>query len=971
VTVSIDTSLLINYYNSKAGILTDSSGGTTSTGASGTSSAAIKYAPTAPWQSGSAAVPESALVTNVMNGQNFINENASKLDLPGASDDYKKLFALYQGLNALSGIAGAAGQKNISAGDLSRYQKVFASGLSQVTSYADGLKLDQLRLTTGQTMLNDRATIGQPVASTTYVTGTLMTGTTADPVPAFEGDAQFDMTVKRQGVTQTIHMDLSEMGTTPRSMSNVVNYMNGKLKAGGLTTKFSINRTTAQPRTVTVGTQTVTLPAIGDAMSLQINEDTAEQVTLTASATPAVYVSTQAGDPDPDKNTLTKDGVLQSTMVKVDPNGATPADTRLDSTTLEGTVGMVHATQIGADGSVYMLADVTGAVAGQTIQGKTDVALMKYDSAGKLLYTRTLGASANASGLALAVSADGHVAVAGSVTGGSLQGATMGPLNSSDTSGNSDSFVSVYDANGDESWTVQRGAQLNDKATAVAFGKDNVVYVAGTTNSSMPNGGQIGGQDGYLTAYAPGSTGIPKALFTQQFGTTGTDTPSGIAVNGDTVYVASNENGDAVVRSFDTANTVTTTTKAQSAGNLVVTVATATDGTPAGSTSTTYPAGTGPDYTTTASFVSSASLTAGPTRDLGTLSGGTLAGIGLSNGKLYVAGQTRNGSLDIANTTRPYDALMDGFAASISTDLTSQTGDNLAYYGGAGNNTVSAMSVSNGQVWIAGSAGADLPGQTMAGKAQGYIAGLDVATGTVSGVQLLSGKDGIAIATSIAVDATGASALDKFGLPKGVLTNANTSQNVISNTSARAGDQFQVRTSAGSLAHTITIAANDTFQTLANKISSALGYEATVTLTSNGTQKTLKIAPATNSYTVEIMPGKNGKNALPSLGLSEGVARNTAINKAGKSVSTAPGGNVYGLGLDSAGIDLSSANAISAAQSVIGQAMTKIKNAYQDLLSAATPASAQPKTVSGPVPAYLTAQIANYQAGLDRLTGGG
>ena len=104
---------------------------------------------------------------------------------------------------------------------------------------------------------------------------------------------------------------------------------------------------------------------------------------------------------------------------------------------------------------------------------------------------------------------------------------------------------------------------------------DGVVYVAGQAKGAMPNGGALGGQDSYLVAYAANGTGTPKALFTQQFGTTGTDTPSGIAVNGDTVYVASNENGDAVVRSFNTANTVTTTTKAQSGGNLVVTVATA------------------------------------------------------------------------------------------------------------------------------------------------------------------------------------------------------------------------------------------------------------------------------------------------------------------------------------------------------------------------------------------------------------
>jgi hypothetical protein len=969
VTISIDTSLLINYYNSKAGVLSTSDGATTADGTFLTG-AATRYAPTAPWSSASSAPREAALVTSVLGGQNFINENAAKLDLPGASDDYKKLFALYQGLNALTGVADAAGGKNVSATDAAHYQKVFTSGLAQVNAYAASLKLDQLRLTTGQTMLSDRSTIGAPVTNTTYVTGTLMTGTTSDVVPAFAGSAAFDMTVKRQGVTQTIHMDLSDMGSTPRSMANVVTYMNGKLQAAGLTTKFSINRTTAQPRVITVGTQKVTLPAVGDAMALQINADTAEQVTFGASATakPAVYVTTQAGDPDPDKNVKTKDGVLQSTMVKIDPAGATPSDTRLDSTTLQSTVGTVHASQVGADGSVYMLADVTGSVAGQTIQGKSDVALMKYDSAGKLIYTRTLGASDQASGLALTVAADGRVAVAGSITGG-MQGATEGALNSSDTSGYSDSFVSVYDANGDESWTTQRGAKLNDKATAVAFGSDGVVYVAGTTNSSLPNGGEIGGQDSYLTAYAAGSTGTPKALFTQQFGTTGTDAPAGIAVDGNTVYVASNDNGRAVIHSFTTDNTVTTTTKAQTGGNLTVTVGTATGGTPTGSTSTTYPAGTGPDYTTTTSYTSAASVSAGAVRDLGDLTGGSLAGIALSNGKLYVAGQTRNGALDVANTTRPYDALMDGFAASISTDLSSHADDNLAYYGGAGNNTVTGMSVANGEVWIAGSAGADLPGMTMTGKAQGYIAGLDVATGAVTGAQLLSGKDGVATATSIAVDPNGASDLDKFGLPKGTLTYTQ-SQNVVSNTSARPGDQFQIRTSAGRTPITITIAADDTFTTLAAKIKKAAGFQATVTVASDGKQKVLKIAPSSKSYTVEILPGKDGKNALPALGLVQGVARNTAINAAGKSVSTAPGGNVYGLGLN-AQIDLSTKNSISAAQSVIGQAMTKIKNAYQDLLTAATPQSAKPKAITGTVPSYITAQLANYTAGLNRLTGGG
>src|SRR5262249_22116567 len=91
-------------------------------------------------------------------------------------------------------------------------------------------------------------------------------------------------------------------------------------------------------------------------------------------------------------------------------------------------IGTIHAEQVGSDGSLYVLADVSGTVNGQTINGTQDVALLKYDSAGNLIYTRTMGASSTASGLSLAVSSTGQVAVAGQVTG-ELQGSTDGALN--------------------------------------------------------------------------------------------------------------------------------------------------------------------------------------------------------------------------------------------------------------------------------------------------------------------------------------------------------------------------------------------------------------------------------------------------------------------------------------------------------------------------------------------------------------
>jgi hypothetical protein len=49
-----------------------------------------------------------------------------------------------------------------------------------------------------------------------------------------------------------------------------------------------------------------------------------------------------------------------------------------------------------------------------------------------------------------------------------------------------------------------------------------------------------------------------------------------------------------------------------------------------------------------------------------------------------------------------------------------------------------------------------------------------------------------------------------------------------------------------------------------------------------------------------------------------------------------------------------------------------VRTAYKDLVAGAQPKGVQTANASanGPVPAYLTNQIANYQAALNRLTGG-
>lgn len=964
MTVTFDTSVLLGYYQARTGLA-----GLAAAGAGGVSGAggAKKYAPTAPWATTSAFPRADALAKSVILGRRFIDENAAKLDLKGASTDYKKLFALYQGLNALEGVAEKANGKSVSNFELGRLDSTFQRGLAEVSGYLDTLKLDQIRLTKGDTALSAKTEVGVPKAAYEYTTKTLFTGSVSDEAPAFQGAAAFDLTVVRQGVTHNISVDLSELGSQPRTISNVVSLINGKLEAEGLYSRFAVERTKAEDRVIEAGGKKITLPAIGDAFALKIKGDSIEQLTFSATSRPSVYVSTLSGDPDPDKDVKTNDGVLVNTLTKIDPAAGIGPDSRISTADFEGTVKTVRKSLVGADGSLYVLADVEKSVDGQAIQGQQDVALLKYDSAGHLTYARTLGAADTASGLALAVSSDGHIAVAGSVTGG-LEGATNGPINSTTASGKSDSFVTLYDTAGDEVWTERRGSLQDDEATAVAFDDKGNVYVGGRTKSALPGGSANGGWDGYVTAYSTTDTGAPKALFTQQFGTTGDDGVSGLVVDNGKVVVAGDENGSAVLRSFDVTLTETRITKTWSGGVLTVTNETYTGGSLTDSQSQQYQTPGATDATTTSSYYSGATATAGATRNLGALQGGSIAGLKLDGGELYIAGDTRNGALSVSNTTRAYDAGKDGFIAKLSTDLSSSASDTLAYYGGAGDNTVAGFDVASGEVYLVGSAGTDLPGLTNLGAKNGYLAQVNLAAGTITATQQLTGKDGITTATGVAVDASGASDLDKFGLPRGTIE-FNRSQYIVAATSARAGDQFQIRTRAGGYATTITIEAKDTLDTLAAKIRRAAGYNAKVEVQSAGNAHVLKISPRNDNGTIEILAGKGGKNALDALGLAEGVVRNTKIVD-GKSVSAAPGGNIYGLGLD-LNLNLLTEDARKSATTAISAALAKIRTAYRDLEAAAKPKTATTAQTGGKVPAYLQAQIANYQAGLNRLTGGG
>lgn len=976
-TSSYDTSsLLVSYYNAKANLASAgaSSGVTDTTTIKSSSPTGTDASPTAPWSS-SETPQTSDLVKKVMAGQSFINSDWAGEDVKGASDDYGKLFTLYQAVNALQGVAAAAQAEGVSATQLAAYQRRFATGLKEIQDYIDKTGYDFVDLTQGAVTDSLKNTVGTSRVDATYLTDKLYSGAASDPVPAFGGQVAFQMQVARVGTSQpyTVDFDLSEMGDTPRSMSNVVSYINDKLKAEGLDTRFAVVTTAAVPETTTVNGKTVQVSAGRPTQALQIKGVSYEQLTFTADQTAdAVYVGQATGDaaktPEKTSSGETTQPVMSQLLKFQDPAaGLDPSLTKVGYTYYAGEAQMVDlpasidnvtegtsgtknsATQnalamaAAPDGGVYVLANVNGTIDGQTIKGQQDVALTRYDSAGNVVYTRTLGAVDSASGLGLAVSEDGHVAVVGSVTGGlNINNATTeknkygievptgvavstAALNGS-TAGVADSFVTVFDADGNEEWTQRLGASAADEATSVAFTADGSVIVGGKTQSIMPGASSItqGGTDGYIVGFSA----LGKRQFTTQAGTTGADQVAKLTVDGDTLYAASVESGVAMLRTYDL-----------SSGSAVMT----------------------------------------GERSLGSLGGGSISGLSVYDGKVYVGGSTANANLAGAQVTAAYSGGFDAFALSMNADLSDTGDDRIAFYGGAGAEKNAQVSFQDGVAWIAGSTTGEIAGTTAVATGvipatgtihtDGYLAKLDIDTGQVESQKRYSGADGVVTVNAIAVASGGASALDRLGLPTGTIDFSD-SNLLTANSSVRAGDVFYIADPDTGAKKSITIAADETLASLADKIKRASGHEVDVAVKkiAGKPQDQLVITPANGTSSLEFLSGPAGKDALAALGLSPGLVTDTDSDSRASSDA-----KPMGIKLD-ASLNLLSTASIAKAVTSLQSAMSNVRSVYFYLKYGDNSSDSDTKKsgkTDGTVPAYLTNQIANYQAALARLTGGG
>ena len=896
-------------------------GGTSSFDTSYTTASALaqsKAQPTPPWSSTVKAPEQSALLRAALGGRDFINEGAAQLDVKGASSDYKKLFALYQGLESMNALVNRAGAKGVATLELGQLNKRFAAGMAEISKWLPAADLEGIRLVQGTSSSTSKTTAAVARDGAVSITGPIHEGSPDDLSPAFAGDVQFNITVKKgDNTSSAVAIDLADMGTKPRTLTNVLDHINARLGDAGVETRIGRELVKPEPKTMTVAGKPVTLPAGPDQFALVVRGVTTEKVSFTpVESADAVYVVQGAGTA----------GGLQMLKFQSDTGGDAPppiagvgetqwVDGRASQTALPEGVETVRASATGPDGSVWLVADLKAGPDNQPIKGQKDVALIKLDSAGRVVMTQAIGAASTASGYAISVNADGKVAVAGSVTG------ALEPGKSGDVASVADSFVTVFDAEGQELWTQRRGARAADEATSVSFGPNGAVYVGGRAQSAMTGTAGVGGWDGYVQAFTstqayPSAPVVATAAGVVQFGTAGTDGVNAVAVDGNNLYSAGIEDGRIVVRQFTLA----------------------TDGKP----------------------------TLAATRDLGEASG-EISGLAVVDGKVILSGTTRNAALNIGTVTTAHHGGKDAFVAVIDDSLTASTDDRLTYVGGAGDDSAADMKILNGKVWLTGIA--DRPEAAKAtDPTKAYLTRIDATTGAVEWRRDWDGDGAQAAPLTLAVASGGASVLDRLGLPQGEIDQSQ-SKTLTNATSLRVGDRFYISPADGGRPKSVTIEARDTLQTLARKIEQASNMRLKVTVSSESAKaaepgdlaaalrtglQRLSIVARDGVKGAVLTAGETGRDALAGLGLSQGYIGMTVGDNVTKT---------YGLGLPT-NLTLGDADAVKTAGEKVQAAMKAIRDAYRGL----SPESNKP-AVSGSAPAYLTAQLANYQAALSRLTG--
>lgn len=541
---------------------------------------------------------------------------------------------------------------------------------------------------------------------------------------------------------------------------------------------------------------------------------------------------------------------------------------------------------------------------------------------------------------AIATDADGFSYVVGT---------TAGDLGVNRGDGQDDLFLTKLDSDGKTVWQRTLGSAGTAQGAAISIASNGDIVVAGTVSGDF-DGAQT---DGDMMVARFTATGDEK--FATVVRAVGADVANAVAVANDgSIYVggrAAAGTGDAYLARLDaTGKLVERRTIDSGSSDAVRALRVDGDGT---LVALTVEGG---------NAVVRRIAAGGLATDLGTINLGAADARGLAigpDGTIAVAGATQAPLAgDQVNAT---SGGRDGFVTRIDAALGQAS---TTYLGSAGDNQIDSLTFMSGALYVGGRTTGALA-NPKAGPVDGFVARMDGASGAIGAISQWGRTSTRAEPVQIAAAPGGDTAIAALGFRRGTL-NPENSQRLVAQTALRAGDEFAFRVNGGALRR-VSILAGDTLTTLSDRIRQLAGSNITVSTPKVDGKSVLRIE-AKPGHMLELVPGRDGKDALDKLGLDP--ARIIAAPPVPENAPRVRPGGSYGLDL-SEGLNIrdqaSAKLALEKIDAAISTSQSAFRSLYWDSNKAAIVDGAGKK---GSVSPYLAAQASRYQDALNRLSAG-
>jgi len=870
---------------------------------------------TPPWKQATTTKSVSSQLASILAAKTLIDKTSGSTDI--LPDDVQTSFTAYKALEKLRLLAESASAKTASDTLRAQYQKAFAKGLADLQGFLATAPSDKVNLSFGSS--SSTAQSGKLAATNVYETkGKGLVTRVSDAIPGLTGQEQFSVKISRGTLNETVTVDLST-GPQPPTLESVVSQLNSAISA------------------------TPTLKADGTPLT----DASGNVVSRWGARFKAVYADGKWGmkldTPDGKEQVSLEQVGAKNSLVVATGQTALDAPTATQVFRFNDPAGTNTRVKMGTIQALDAEKTAQNTLAGKT----TTITTASTDADGKVTTTttKTSNVYANTDAAAIVTDAQGYSYVVGN---------TAGDLGANRSDGDNNLFLTKMDGAGNVVWQRSLGAGGTSTGAAVSIGADGSIVVAGSVTGSF-NGSTSGDGDMVVAKYA--ANGDEK--FATRIRSGGIDVAKAVTVGADgSVYVggrAGTGSGDAFVARIDATGKIAERRTIDSGGtDQINALAMDADG--------NLLAVVSQDGNASVRKLDASALTT----DLGSIALGTadVRAIAVAaDGTIAVGGATRATLSGSQVNARGADR--DGFVARIDAGL---SGASVTYLGSAADDQVDSIAFLGGELYAGGRTTGNLAA-TRSGPTDGFVARIDAATGAIAnttqfGQPLLRTEP-----VRIAGDVGGANAISALGFGRGTI-NAPTSDKVTTQTMLRAGDYFSIKADGGAV-RKVTIEAGDTLKTIATRIQGMLGAsKGTVTATAvNGTQKlSITMKPG---HELELIPGGADLDALAKLGIEpQRIATQAKLSSNAPKVR--PGGN-FGLDLSEA-LSLSTLDNAKIAMKKVEEAISMTQTAYRSLYwddAKATTVDGVKNVATGTQStARESAQLANYQAALNRLNAG-